>query len=115
MSGLIFRWLLDLGGLDEIDISNNKKADALYAVIDNEDQYQCSVKESDRSTVNICFNLNDEAMETIFLQEAEGLGLINLKGHGARGGIRASIYNAMPQSGVDALTNFMQDFSVRYE
>ena len=113
ISGLIFRWLLELGGLDEIEILNNKKSEALYAVIDNDDYYQCSVNADDRSTVNICFNLDDESMETIFLQEAASLGLINLKGHGARGGVRASLYNAMPQTGVDALINFMQDFSAR--
>jgi phosphoserine aminotransferase len=113
ISGLIFRWLLDLGGLDEIEILNNKKSEALYAVIDNEDQYQCSVNADDRSTVNICFNLDDESMEATFLQEAANLGLINLKGHGARGGVRASLYNAMPQSGVDALINFMREFSAR--
>ncbi len=113
ISGLIFRWLLDLGGLDEIEILNNKKAEALYAVIDSDDQYQCSVRTVDRSTVNICFNLNDESMQTVFLHEATNVDLINLKGHGARGGIRASLYNAMPQAGVDALINFMQDFSAR--
>ena len=113
ISGLIFRWLLDLGGLNEIEILNNKKSEALYAVIDNENQYQCSVNADDRSTVNICFNLDDETMEATFVQEAANLGLINLKGHGARGGVRASLYNAMPQSGVDALINFMQEFSAR--
>ena len=113
ISGLIFRWLLDLGGLDEIEILNNKKSEALYAVIDNDDQYQCSVNTDDRSTVNICFNLDDESKEATFLQEAASLGLINLKGHGAKGGVRASLYNAMPQSGVDALINFMQEFSAR--
>ena len=113
MSVLIFRWLLDLGGLDEIETLNNRKAEALYAVIDSDDQYQCSARTVDRSTVNICFNLNDESMQTVFLQEAANMGLINLKGHGARGGIRASLYNAMPQAGVDVLINFMQDFSAR--
>ena len=113
MSELIFRWLLDLGGLDKIEILNHRKAEALYAVIDNEDQYQCAVQAADRSSVNVCFNLNDESVETIFLKEAANRGLINLQGHGARGGIRASLYNAMPQAGVDALINFMCDFSAR--
>jgi phosphoserine aminotransferase len=115
ISGLIFRWLLDLGGLDEIEALNKRKAEALYAVIDKDDQYQCAVYANDRSTVNICFNLTDKSMETIFLKEAASLGLINLKGHGVKGGIRASLYNAMPQSGVDALINFMQDFTARNE
>jgi phosphoserine aminotransferase len=113
ISGLMFRWLLDLGGLDHVEVLNKRKAESLYAVIDNDDQYHCPVQVVDRSSVNICFNLNDESMETFFLKEAASLGLINLKGHEARGGIRASLYNAMPQSGVDALKNFMQDFSAR--
>lgn len=113
ISGLMFRWLLDLGGLDQVEVLNKRKAESLYAVIDNDDQFYCPVQVVNRSTVNICFNLNDESMETIFLQEAANQGLINLKGHGARGGIRASLYNAMPQSGVDALINFMQGFSAR--
>lgn len=113
ISGLIFKWLLNLGGLDEIEMVNNKKAKALYSLIDNNDQYLCSVKTVDRSNVNICFNLDNEAMETVFLREAASLGLINLKGHGARGGVRASLYNAMPQAGIDALVNFMQDFAAR--
>ena len=113
IAGLVFRWLLNLGSLDEIEGLNKRKAEALYAVIDKDDQYQCSVHAADRSTVNICFNLNDKSMETVFLKEAASRGLINLKGHGARGGLRASLYNAMPQSGVDALINFMQDFFAR--
>jgi phosphoserine aminotransferase len=111
ISGLIFRWLLDLGGLAKIETLNNKKAEALYANIDNDEQYLCAVNPTDRSNVNICFNLKDKSLESIFLKKATSLGLLNLKGHGARGGIRASLYNAMPQSGVDALINFMQDFS----
>ena len=100
-----------MGGLEEVETLNKKKAESLYSVIENDENYQCSVRAPDRSTVNICFNLNDESTEAIFLREAASLGLINLTGHGARGGIRASLYNAMPQAGVDALTNFMQDFS----
>jgi len=113
ISGLIFRWILDLGGLDKVEALNKEKAEALYTAVDNNEQYYCVVNKTDRSTVNICFNLNDESMELAFLKEASSLGLINLKGHGVRGGIRASLYNAMPQSGVDALVNFMQDFSAR--
>ncbi len=113
MSGLIFKWLLNIGGLDEVEVLNRRKAEALYAVIDNDSQYNCSVHAIDRSIMNICFNLNISSMETIFLKEAANCGLINLKGHGARGGIRASLYNAMSQSGVDALISFMQDFSAR--
>jgi len=113
ISGLIFKWILDLGGLDKVEALNKEKAEALYTAIDNNEQYYCAVNKTDRSTVNICFNLIDESMGSTFLKEASNLGLINLKGHGARGGIRASLYNAMPKSGVDALINFMQDFSIK--
>ncbi len=113
ISGLIFRWLLELGGLDNVENMNKQKAGALYAAIDNDEQYYCVVNKADRSTVNICFNLKNKSMESTFLKEASNMGLINLKGHGARGGIRASIYNAMPQSGVDTLIDFMQDFPSR--
>lgn len=113
ISGLMFKWLSDLGGLDEVELLNKRKAEALYAVIDNDGPYKCPVHTNDRSTVNVCFNLDNNSMETVFLKEAASKGLINLKGHGARGGIRASLYNAMPQSGVDALISFMQDFSAR--
>jgi phosphoserine aminotransferase len=111
ISGLIFRWISDLGGLDKVQALNKEKAEALYTAIDNNGQYYCAVNKTDRSTVNICFNLKNQSIESTFLEEASSLGLINLKGHGARGGIRASLYNAMPKSGVDALINFMQDFS----
>jgi phosphoserine aminotransferase len=113
ISGLIFKWILDLGGLDKVETLNKEKAEALYTAIDNDEQYNCVVNKADRSIVNICFNLRNESMESTFLKEASSLGLINLKGHGARGGVRASLYNAMQQSGVDALINFMQVFSAR--
>lgn len=114
IAGLIFEWLLNLGGLSAIEYVNRRKAETLYTAIDNNDLYQCSVNSVDRSTVNICFNLSNPALEETFLNEANDLQLINLKGHGAKGGIRASLYNAMPQSGVDALTSFMQDFSIKH-
>lgn len=113
ISGLIFKWLLEQGGLNKVERLNKQKAEALYAAIDNDEQYYCVVNEANRSTVNICFNLKNKSMEPTFLKEATSQGLINLKGHGAQGGIRASLYNAMPQSGVDSLINFMQDFSSR--
>lgn len=113
ITGLIFSWLLELGGLAEVERLNKHKAESLYAVIDANDLYHCNIASDDRSHVNICFHLSDDSLETDFLNEAENQGLINLKGHGVEGGIRASLYNAMPQAGVDALINFMQDFSAR--
>jgi phosphoserine aminotransferase len=111
ISGLIFNWLLKLGGLNKVDNLNKNKSESLYAVIDNNDLYQCNIDTADRSIVNICFNLTNISLEATFIEEAEKQGLINLKGHGAKGGIRASLYNAMPQAGVNALIDFMQDFS----
>ena len=115
MSGLIFRWLLSIGGLEQVEQLNKRKAAELYSVIDRDQHYECLVYAADRSTVNICFHLNNKSTEAIFLREAARQGLINLEGHGARGGIRASLYNAMPQAGVDALTSFMQNFSAGYQ
>jgi phosphoserine aminotransferase len=114
MSGLIFKWLLELGGLNKVESINKIKAEALYAVIDNNDLFECSVRRADRSIVNICFTLGNEYLDATFLKEATSMGLINLKGHGAKGGVRASLYNAMSQSGVNALINFMQDFSSKH-
>ncbi len=113
ISGLVFEWLLSLGGLNKVAILNKQKAKTLYDVIDNDEQYCCPVHTNDRSQQNICFHLRDQPLEIAFLEEAKNLGLINLEGHGMRGGLRASLYNAMPQSGVDALAGFMQDFSSR--
>lgn len=113
VAGLIFSWLLDIGGLTEIERLNKQKAERLYAAIDADDLYQCPAAEPDRSRVNICFRLPDVSMEAKFLDEAEKRGLMNLKGHPSSGGIRASLYNAMPLAGVDALAALMQDFSAR--
>ncbi len=110
ITGLIFSWLKDKGGIPEAEHLNKLKAKRLYTLIDSDNFYHCNVAKNDRSRVNVCFKLPNESLETKFLSEAKQNGLINLKGHTATGGIRASLYNAMPLSGVDALINFMQDF-----
>jgi phosphoserine aminotransferase len=114
IAGLIFEWLMGLGGLPTVEYVNKRKAETLYNAIDNNDLFQCPVNISDRSNVNVCFNLSNPALEETFLNEANDIKLINLKGHDAKGGLRASLYNAMPQSGVDILTNFMHEFSIRH-
>jgi phosphoserine aminotransferase len=113
ITGLVFSWLLNRGGVSEAQRLNKDKAARLYALIDSSDIYRCKVANIDRSRVNICFHLPDESLERNFLDDAQERGLINLKGHGAAGGIRASVYNAMPSRGVDALIGFMQDFAAR--
>jgi phosphoserine aminotransferase len=111
MAGLMFSWLLEQGGIDKVEQQNRIKAKRLYDVIDNGDFYLCTVKPADRSLANICFELTNSALADDFLNEAKENGLLNLKGHGVRGGIRASNYNAMPLEGFDALIDFMQTFS----
>jgi len=111
MAGLIFTWLLDMGGLTAVERRNKQKADRLYAAIDADSFYLCPVVPTDRSQMNVCFHLSDPSLKIEFLNQAEKQGLLNLKGHGVTGGIRASLYNAMPPEGVDALIGFMQDFS----
>ncbi len=114
MAGLIFSWLLDQGGVQEIEQINIRKAKRLYEAIDADSFYHCTIEPADRSMVNVCFELDNESLATDFINEASSNGLINLKGHGVRGGIRASLYNAMPLEGVEALIDFMQTYSKRH-
>lgn len=114
MAGLMFSWLLKQGGIEKVEQQNRIKAKRLYDVIDNDDFYLCTVKPTDRSLANICFELSNSDLAEDFLSEAKENGLLNLKGHGVRGGIRASNYNAMPLEGFDALIDFMQTFSASH-
>ncbi len=113
IAGLVFSWLLEKGGLTVIEQINTRKAERLYEVIDTDSFFHCTVEPADRSMVNVCFELDNESLATDFLNEANRNDIINLKGHGVRGGIRASLYNAMPVEGVDALIEFMQGYSAR--
>ena len=114
IAGLVFSWIMGRGGLAVVERLNRRKAESLYAAIDADDFYRCPVATPDRSLMNVCFHLPDPSLETLFLKEAENRGLIHLQGHGASGGIRASIYNAMPSAGIDALVAFMRDFSTAH-
>jgi phosphoserine aminotransferase len=110
LAGLVFQWLREQGGLAAMAEINQRKAAALYAAIDDSDFYQSPVDHACRSRMNVPFTLADSALDGDFLEQAESAGLLNLKGHRSVGGMRASIYNAMPDAGVTALVGFMQEF-----
>lgn len=114
LAGLVFQWLKRQGGLAAMAQRNQQKADLLYSVIDQSDFYHNDVATENRSQMNVPFTLADPSLDGLFLQQASEAGLQALKGHRVVGGMRASIYNAMPLDGVQALTTFMQDFVKRY-
>ena len=114
LSGLVFKWLKEQGGVAAMDKINQQKADLLYSTIDNSAFYRNDVAAANRSRMNVPFQLADSALDKLFLEESFAAGLHALKGHRVVGGMRASIYNAMPLAGVKALTDFMQDFERRH-
>ena len=111
---LVMTWLLKNGGLEAMETRNRRKADALYAEIDRTGYYRGHAHKDARSRMNVTFRLPSEDLEKTFAKEATAAGLDGLKGHRAVGGLRASIYNACPEAGVDALVSFMQDFERRH-
>ena len=113
LSGLVFDWLQELGGLEAMGVLNRRKAEKLYAAIDGSDFYANPVELASRSLMNVPFTLADPELDKLFLQESEAAGLLNLKGHRSVGGMRASIYNAVSEAAVDALIAFMQDLEQR--
>ena len=108
--GKVFRWLRELGGLEEMGRRNREKAAILYDFLDESPMFHGTVDKMDRSLMNVPFVTGDPALDAKFIQEAEAAGLVNLKGHRSVGGMRASIYNAMPIEGVQALVAFMARF-----
>jgi phosphoserine aminotransferase len=110
VAGLVFAFLKAEGGLDAVARANQEKAKKLYAAIDDSDFYSNPVQEDCRSWMNIPFVLKDASLDARFLVEADAAGLANLKGHRSVGGMRASIYNAMPEAGFDALIELMHEF-----
>ena len=108
--GKVFKWLKDMGGLSVIGERNEEKAAILYNFLDNNPLFKGTVEAKDRSLMNVPFVIGDEAMEKKFIAEATKAGFLNLKGHRSVGGMRASIYNAMPIEGVKALVDFMDRF-----
>ena len=114
IAGLVFEWLLEQGGLAGIELINIAKAKLLYDYIDNTSFYSNTIAINNRSRMNIPFYLRDESLNASFLKEAESNGLLQLKGHRLVGGMRASIYNAMPIEGVQALLVFMKNFENKH-
>ena len=110
LAGLVFDWIKQQGGLAAMAEVNKRKSDKLYAAIDGSDFYANPVAENNRSWMNVPFTLKDAELDKVFLEEAAKKGLVTLKGHRSVGGMRASIYNAMPEAGVDALVAFMAEF-----
>jgi phosphoserine aminotransferase len=110
MAGLGLKWLRKNGGVAAMAERNRAKAQALYAAIDGSSLYRNAVTEDSRSWMNITFTLNKQELEPAFIEQATAAGLHHLKGHRLQGGIRASLYNAMPLAGVQALIGFMREF-----
>ncbi len=113
MAGLVFQWLKKQGGVAAMEKVNIAKAKLIYDYLDQSEFYQSPVNREDRSRMNVPFRLRSEALDGAFLKESKAAGLIELKGHRSVGGMRASIYNAMPVEGVQALVAFMRDFEKR--
>jgi phosphoserine aminotransferase len=111
--GLVMRWLIGQGGLEAIAKINDRKASKLYAEVDRSGFYRGTAQKDSRSLMNVTFRLPSEELEKQFIKEGEKEGLDGLKGHRSVGGIRASIYNAFPEAGVDVLASFMQEFERR--
>ena len=114
LAGLVFDWLLQKGGLEAMAEINKAKAEKLYNTIDKSDFYTNPVDVNCRSLMNVPFILADSDLDSVFLEEAANVGLKTLKGHRSVGGMRASIYNAMPVEGVDTLVKFMCEFEHTY-
>lgn len=114
LAGLVFKWLKAKGGLSGMHAINQRKADKLYAEIESNDFYSNPVAVENRSLMNIPFILKDSSLDADFLAGAKQQGLVTLKGHRSVGGMRASIYNAMPEQGVDTLVAFMSEFAAKH-
>ena len=114
IAGLVFQWLKQLGGLAAVEKLNVAKANVIYDYLDQTEFYRSPVAKEDRSRMNIPFTLKSDTLDSAFLKEADAHGLLQLKGHRSVGGMRASIYNAMPLEGVQALVDFMRDFERKH-
>ncbi len=111
MAGLVYEWILSIGGLEEMKRRNEKKAALLYDYLDSQNYYIAPVMKEHRSMMNVTFVTGDADLDKKFAAESTAAGLKNLKGHRSVGGMRASIYNAMPYEGVEKLVAFMEDFA----
>ena len=114
IAGLVFRWIKRQGGLIAMEQRNRAKAAKLYRAIDSSNFYRCPVLERDRSLMNVTFTLADESLDNAFVKGAEAAGMQTLKGHRSVGGMRASLYNAVPEAAVDALIEYMASFEAEH-
>jgi phosphoserine aminotransferase len=114
LAGLVFKWLKQLGGLPEIEKRNIAKAKLLYDLLESSEFFHNPVAAEDRSRMNVPFTLKDPALDAEFLKGAEQRGMVQLKGHRSVGGMRASIYNAMPLEGVQQLVSYMREFEKQH-
>jgi phosphoserine aminotransferase len=114
VAGMVFEWLLAQGGVAAIEAKNVAKAKLLYDCLDRSKFYQTPVRKEDRSRMNVPFKLRDASLDEAFLQGAKEHGMVQLKGHRAVGGMRASIYNAMPIEGVQTLVSYLEEFERRH-
>lgn len=114
LAGEVFKWLKSIGGVAEMQKRNEAKAKVLYDYIDQSDFYRNNIHSDNRSLMNVPFQLKDAALDALFLEQADAAGLKALKGHRVVGGMRASIYNAMPIEGVQALVDFMREFEQQH-
>lgn len=110
MAGLVFEWMLDKGGVESMEIRNEEKAKLIYKFLDQSALFSATVEGDARSIMNIPFITGDEALDKLFISQAEANNLKSLKGHRSVGGMRASIYNAFPKEGVETLVEFMREF-----
>jgi phosphoserine aminotransferase len=114
VAGLVFKWLKQLGGLASIEKANIQKSKLLYDFLDSSSFFKNPIAKEDRSRMNVPFTLKDSSLDGAFLKGAEQRGLVQLKGHRSVGGMRASIYNAMPLEGVQRLVEYMREFAQKH-
>ena len=115
MCGLVAKWVKNIGGVKKLEELNREKAKLLYDFIDNSNLYKNNIKKEDRSLMNIVFVTGNEELDKEFVKEAKAANIVNIKGHRSVGGMRASIYNAMPIEAVEYLINFMKDFEIQHK
>ena len=108
--GVVFKWIIAQGGLSELQARNRRKAALLYDYLDQSSLFKATVAKEDRSIMNVPFVTGDADLDARFVSQAKEAGIVNIKGHRSVGGMRASIYNAMPEEGVRALISFMEKF-----
>ena len=113
--GKVFKWIKKIGGLEAMKLRNQEKANLLYDYLDNQDFYIAPAKKDSRSMMNVTFKTNDKELDDLFVKQAMENNIVNIKGHRSVGGMRASIYNAMPKEGVIALVEFMKKFAKENE